>query len=208
MSLDLTLRNALSGIQSSQAALQTISNNIANANTDGYSRKIADPSSRVVDGRGFGVEIGEIRRSVDEGILALLRKETAVSEKLKQKENFMSQINKFFGRPEDNSSITHMISELGSQFDALAVSPESEAAQFMAVAAAEDVLREIKQMSDEVQRLRNEANTVLNATITEFNKHVEAVASINGQIINFTNSNLNATELQDQRDISLSLIHI
>ena len=204
MSLDLTLRNALSGIQSSQAALQTISNNIANANTDGYSRKIADPSSRVVDGRGFGVEIGEIRRSVDEGILALLRKETAVSEKLKQKENFMSQINKFFGRPEDNSSITHMISELGSQFDALAVSPESEAAQFMAVAAAEDVLREIKQMSDEVQRLRNEANTVLNATITEFNKHVEAVASINGQIINFTNSNLNATELQDQRDISLT----
>ena len=102
----------------------------------------------------------------------------------------MSQINKFFGRPEDNSSITHMISELGSQFDALAVSPESEAAQFMAVAAAEDVLREIKQMSDEVQRLRNEANTVLNATINEFNKHVEAVASINGQIINFTNSNL------------------
>ena len=88
MSLDLTLRNALSGIQTSQAALQTISNNIANANTEGYSKMIADPSSRVVDGRGFGVEIGEIRRSVDEGILKLLRKETGVSEKLKQKEIF------------------------------------------------------------------------------------------------------------------------
>ena len=110
MSLDLTLRNALSGIQTSQAALQTISNNIANVNTEGYARKIADTSSRVVDGRGFGVEVGEIKRSVDEGILKLLRKETAVSEKLKQKENFMSQINKFFGRPEDNSSITHMLS--------------------------------------------------------------------------------------------------
>ena len=153
VSLDLTLRNALSGIQSVKA-LQTISNNIANANTEGYARKIADPSSRVVDGRGVGVEVGEIKRSVDEGILKLLRKETAVSEQLKQKENFMSQINQFFGRPEDNSSITHMISELGSQFDALAVSPESDAAQFMAVAAAEDVLREIKQMSEEVQGLR------------------------------------------------------
>ena len=59
MSLDLTLKDALSGLQASQAALQTISNNIANANTEGYSRKKADPKSLVIGGKGFGVQIGD-----------------------------------------------------------------------------------------------------------------------------------------------------
>ena len=52
MSLELTLKDALSGLQTSQAALQTISNNIANANTEGYSRKQVAPSSLVIGGKG------------------------------------------------------------------------------------------------------------------------------------------------------------
>ena len=82
MSLELTLKDALSGLQTSQAALQTISNNIANANTEGYSRKQVAPSSLVIGGKGFGVEVGEVRRSVDEGILNLLRNETSKNKKL------------------------------------------------------------------------------------------------------------------------------
>ena len=96
MSLDLTLKDALSGLQASQAALQTISNNIANANTEGYSRKKADPKSLVIGGKGFGVEIGEVKRSVDEGILGLLRNETGKAKQLEKQDIFLSQINKFF----------------------------------------------------------------------------------------------------------------
>ena len=91
MSLDLTLKDALSGLQTSQAALQTISNNIANANTEGYSRKQVAPSSLVIGGKGFGVEVGEVRRSVDEGILNLLRNETSKNKKLEQQDTFLSQ---------------------------------------------------------------------------------------------------------------------
>ena len=204
MSLELTLKDALSGLQTSQAALQSISNNIANANTEGYSRKQVSPKSLVIGGKGFGVSVGEVRRSVDEGILNLLRNETSETRKLEQQDTFLSQINKFFGRPEDNSSITHKIADFASQFDALAVSPEVEASQFLAVNSGADVLRNLESLSDEIQRLRNTANNDINTTVTEFNLLVETIANINGQIVQFENSNLDGSELKDQRDRSLN----
>jgi len=204
VSLELTLQNALSGLQTSQIALQTISNNIANANTEGYSRQIVQQNARVIDGRGFGVELGQINRNVDEGILRLLRTETGTTQKLTLQENFLSQINQFFGRPEDNSSITHLMAELGSQFDALAVTPETEATHFMAVSAGKDILRELKQMSDEIQRLRSNANTKISSAITEFNTAVDTVFKANTQVVEFTISNLPTAESEDQRDRALN----
>ena len=53
MSLEITLLNAMSGLQTSQQSLQTISNNIANVNTEGYSRKVVDQAARIIDGSGY-----------------------------------------------------------------------------------------------------------------------------------------------------------
>ena len=146
MSLEVTLQNAISGLQTSKISLQVISNNIANVNTEGYSRKIIEQTSRVIDGRGFGVEIAQISRNVDEGILRQLRKESGTLEELTIKSSFLSQINGLFGRPSDNNSITHQISELASQFDSLAIAPETEATQFLTVKAAIDVIGELKRL--------------------------------------------------------------
>ncbi len=45
--------------------IQVISNNVTNANTEGYSRKIAQPSSVIVAGDGRGVVLGSLERVVD-----------------------------------------------------------------------------------------------------------------------------------------------
>ena len=50
MSLTLSLYSALSGLQTNQAALQIISENVTNANTVGYTRKIAHAQTVTVDG--------------------------------------------------------------------------------------------------------------------------------------------------------------
>ena len=89
MSLEITLANALSGLSASQLSLQTVSNNIANARTEGYTRKIIDQTSRVLDGVGYGVEITRITREVDAGVQRLLRTETGNESELKQKDKFL-----------------------------------------------------------------------------------------------------------------------
>ena len=54
MSLSATLANALSGLNVAQQALSVTANNVANANTPGYSRKVLDQEAVVVADRGAG----------------------------------------------------------------------------------------------------------------------------------------------------------
>ena len=68
-SLTLSLKTAQSGLATSQAALDAVSNNIANVNTPGYSRKIVNTEQRVLAGVGAGVQLAEITRAIDEGLL-------------------------------------------------------------------------------------------------------------------------------------------
>jgi flagellar hook-associated protein 1 len=206
VSLEVTLQNAISGLQTAKQSLQVISNNVANVNTEGYTRKIIEPTSRVISGVGFGVELANSTRNVDAGILRQLRTETSTFERLTVKESFLSQINSFFGRPEDNNSITHLLSDLGAQFDSLAVTPETEATQFLTVKAASDVLNELERMSDEIQRLRSDANIKIDGAITEFNNAADIIVALNSDVIQFNASNISIAELQDQRDKAINTL--
>ncbi len=59
MSLSIALHNALSGLQTNEAMIQVISNNVTNANVEGYTHKISQPASVTLAGDGRGVEAGE-----------------------------------------------------------------------------------------------------------------------------------------------------
>ena len=203
MSLEVTLQNAVSGLQTAKQSLQVISNNVANVNTEGYTRKTVEPTSRYIDGVGFGVELANSSRNVDDGVLRQLRTETSTLERLTVKESFLQQINSFFGRPEDNNSITHLLSELGAQFDSLSIRPEAEATQYLTVKAARDVLSELERMSDEIQRLRNDANIKIATAVREYNNAADTVVAVNANIIEFQASNISIADLQDQRDQAL-----
>ena len=54
MSLNAVLSNALSGLAVAQNAFAVTSNNVANVNTEGYSRQVAQQETVVIDGRGAG----------------------------------------------------------------------------------------------------------------------------------------------------------
>ena len=204
MSLEVALQNAISGLNTSKQSLQVISNNIANVNTEGYSRKIVEQTARVIEGTGYGVEISRISRDVDSGILRQLRTESGDLERLTVRQAFLSQVNSLFGRPSDNNSIVHHLSDLGAAFDSLAISPETEANQFLTVNAAVDVVNQLKLMSDEIQRLRSDSNLKLESLVEEFNSKMELVVSLNSDIIEFGASNVATADLEDQRDQALN----
>jgi flagellar hook-associated protein 1 FlgK len=204
VSLEITLQNAISGLQTTKQALQVISNNISNVNTEGYTRKITQQQERVVDGAGYGVEIANISRNVDEGVLRQLRTANGQNAQLSTADEFLKQVNTLFGKPEDNDSIAHRIADLGSQFDALAVTPETEATQFLTTKAASDVVDQFQQMSSELQRLRSEANTKITGAVTTFNSAMDSIVKLNAAIISFRASKVPTGELEDQRDQALN----
>jgi flagellar hook-associated protein 1 FlgK len=204
VSLELTLQSAISGMQTSKAALQTISNNIANVNTEDYTRKIVEQKSRTFDGKGYGVEIGAITRRVNQGVIKQMRGEMGTLENISVKQDYLTQLNSFFGTPADDNSISHKIGSLGSQFNNLAISPEISANHFATVNSAEDTALALRRMSEEVQYLRTSANGKLNETITKANKLLDEIVDLNTGIMSFTASQLSTAELEDQRDKSLN----
>jgi flagellar hook-associated protein 1 FlgK len=65
MSLNASLNTALTGLQVSQSLMRVTSNNIANAGTEGYTRKIGSLGSLSLGDVGAGVRIEDVTRQVD-----------------------------------------------------------------------------------------------------------------------------------------------
>ena len=112
------LRTAQSGLLTNQSALEAVANNIANVNTEGYSRKDIKLEARVVSGNGAGVQLGEVRRVIDEGLLKNLRSESATYEMLSSQGIYYERMQEMFGAPGDNTSIGHLIGEFTESMEA------------------------------------------------------------------------------------------
>ena len=129
MSLIESLLAAKNALQTTQAQLQITSGNIANLNTEGYTRKIAPQQSVVLDGQTAGVELTDIQRNVDENLLRQIRAQIAVLASQQIQSSYLERTQVLFGSLADNASIGHVITELGTALEALGNAPESVSAQ-------------------------------------------------------------------------------
>ena len=173
MSLTIALQNALSGLQANEAMIQVISNNVTNANTEGYTRKIAQPSSLIVAGDGRGVELGNLERVVDERLLSDLRTTLAAFGDAQAKEFYLSRILTQFGTLANNTNLGSMITDLATAMQGLAASPDSSAHRTEVVAAALALVRQLNDMSTEIQTLRFDADRDIAAKIDVINTELK-----------------------------------
>src|ERR1700741_2292156 len=103
MSLNLALTSAISGLSTAQAGLDVISNNIANVNTEGYTRKVFQPESIVLAGYGAGVQLGEIINNVDQNLLKDMRQQHSAVGLLQTSNSYFQRIQDTFGTTAGNS---------------------------------------------------------------------------------------------------------
>ncbi|HOT82840.1 MAG TPA: flagellar basal body protein, partial [Candidatus Defluviicoccus seviourii] len=101
------LRTSQSGLIANQRALSTVAQNIANVNTPGYSRKEPTLEQRVVDGNGAGVDLTQLKRTVDEGLLKTIRLETASLQEASVRQDYLGRVQTLFGSPESDTSLAH-----------------------------------------------------------------------------------------------------
>src|SRR3954469_2645748 len=97
MSLTLALNTALSGLQVAQSAIQVTSNNITNANTPGYSRKIANLETVVLGNTGAGVNMASVTRQVDNYLAREARSSSSDLTSLTTQNSYYEQMQSLFG---------------------------------------------------------------------------------------------------------------
>ncbi|MFM2129364.1 MAG: flagellar hook-associated protein 1 [Pseudomonadota bacterium] len=198
--ISVAMRSALSGLQVNQTSLGITSNNIANANTEGYTRKIADLQTVLIAGQGGGVEVSGIGREVSDFLIRDLRTQYSLLAENQVLDRYYSNTQDIFGPPGSSSSIAATVTELANRFQALSIDPESPAAQQDVVSAGLAVTRQLNKMSATVQDLRMEANKEIDKLVTEANTIVSNINELNSQISRNKALGRPTGDLEDQRD--------
>ncbi len=202
--LTTALRAAQSGLLTTQNAVTTSANNIANVNTEGYSRKIINFEQRVLAGAGAGVQLSDFTRAVDEGLLKDLRRELSQLNKLESQVSYYSRLQVEFGSPEANNSISHILNSFSQSAEALAVSPEKTLELNEFVRFANEVALKLQAMTEEIQALRVQADQEIERTVDEINTLSAEIAEANDLIIRNEAVDNDITSLLDQRDLALN----
>jgi len=203
VSLGASLQNALSGIQVSQSALNNASNNIANVNTDGYTKKIMGQASRVVGTSGSGVTKTGITRNVDTFLLSKIRNEAIMLGASDARSEYLGLTDDFFGTPSSNIGINALMNDLASSLDNISVDPTDNVARSTLVSRARDLADKINKTALDIQAVRNEIEGEIDTSIDQINTILTRIHSINTDISKNTISGADTATLEDQRDMML-----
>lgn len=206
MTLLGAISSARSGLAATQSAIDVASRNIASASVDGYTRKVQNYSTRVIDGRGGAVKVEEVTRNVNAQLQRDVREQSAVVEKLTIIEDFLSRLELDFGRPEDNSSISSKITDLKKSFQALATNPDQSTAQNDVIRAAEAVALALNGLSDSIQALRAEADQRIGDSVDIINESLTNIEALNNEIGARKTLGQSTADLEDQRDTLLQTL--
>lgn len=208
MSLTLALNTALSGLRTTQGAMSVISNNVSNANTEGYTRKVAQPSSRTLVGVGAGVDLSAVVRTVDSRVQADAREAATKLQALEVKEMFLTSVQQLFGSPGNQSTVGHTISSLAEAVDALGTTPESATVRNQAVQAALNLAEQVGDMADSLQDLRRDADRQITRSVEIVNTQLDRIAELNAKIKQNSAQNFPTGDLEDERDRALELLSV
>lgn len=205
MAGDLTqaLKAAQSGLLAHQAALDSVANNIANVNSVGYSRKIVNMEQRVVAGTGAGVQISDVIRRVDQGLMKSLRLEISKYQALDVQSNYYDRVQETFGAPGDNNSIAHIFEEFSNAVETLAVSADRTLEQSDVVRWGQNIVLKLQSMSNTIQDLRLQADKAIADIVERVNQLSTRIDELNDNIISNSTVGRDVTDLLDQRDGAL-----
>lgn len=201
--LTLALRTAQSGLLANQMALGAVANNVANANTEGYSRQVVNLEQRVLAGNGAGVQLAGLTRRIDEGLQKSFRVEAGALNAIAVQQSFFQRTQHLFGAPGDNNSLSHTLGRFTQAIESLAVAPQNALEQREMVRRADDVAIQFRHTSTAIQDLRLEADQRIGQAVTEINGLLDQVAGLNGKIVRNGATGHSVADLEDQRDRAL-----
>jgi flagellar hook-associated protein 1 len=193
-----------SGLLSYQRAMTTISHNIANANTQGYSRQRTQLTTLNPQGFGYGfvgagVGVSTIERVYDQFIVDQLRTQTSTSSSLNSYYDLASRIDNLLSDSE--AGISPTLQEFFNAVQAVSDSPGSTPARQVLLTSAESVVERMQYMYDSVNSLNKAMISNVTTTVDEVNALASSIADINQQIVLESRSfGQPPNDLMDQRD--------
>lgn len=199
---------ATTALRAFQRELDVTGNNIANANTDGYTRQrvnLVDTTPTLVDNvyEGNGVKIAGVDRIRDAFLDARNWAAQANSGKSDSLKSALGSIEGVFNEP-SNSGIASAVDSFYNAFSGLASNP-SDVGQKVKVQAAGNTLTSlVRQAYSNLSDIQNQQASSISDTITQIQNLSNQIADLNKQITAEAANNASPNDLIDQRDQAIT----
>ena len=188
-------------LSANELALQTLSHNIANVDTPGYSReaivlKTALPEPSAAGMLGNGVRVEEVRRFVDNYLNGAINSKNTDLQFQKTAEQYLGQMESILN--EDNAKLTQNLSGFFNAWQDLSTDPTSIPARVALEAQAENLSRSIQSIYGDLSNLQQQANNSIAQEVENVNRITTAIADLN-QRISEAGKDGQANDYLDQR---------
>ncbi len=203
-----TMSVALQAMLAQQGALEVVANNVANVNTPGYSREIAnfEESPPALNGNiliGTGVTLAGVE-SVRDNILNLrIDQESSQQSSLNSYVGAMDQVQSLFNETQ-GTGLQSYLTNFFNSFQSLSTDPPSSSLRQAALTAGQDLASAFSQTSDNLTQIRQGLDQSVVQTVDQVNSLTTQIAGLNQQIQDISNLGENPGALEDQRDSALT----
>ena len=208
--LNSIMDTSLSALFAAQAGLATTGHNIANANTEGYSRQetlftARRPDMTAVGAIGRGVEIQGIRRIQDDFVLNNLRSQTARGESYAAVDSALSEVESILGSV-DNDHLGNALSNFFKAWNAMSQPPITASMKENVVSSAVSLVTDLHSIDDSLTALETNIESSIQLEIGNLNRLLTQVADLNEQIMAAESGGEVANDLRDQRDLLITQV--
>ncbi|MFP4457658.1 MAG: flagellar hook-associated protein FlgK [Clostridia bacterium] len=205
MSMFNSLNIAKSGLFASQKAIELTGHNIANANTEGYTRQRLEMSSKPSlsfqgSSPGGGVSLDDITQVRDKYIDVQLRKENSVAKELEYKASGFEFIEGIIAEPTDYG-INAAMSDLFNSMEELSYNAEDLTLREIVVQNAVKLTDTFKSVSNGLVDYQRDLNSDLTMVVEEINSIGEQIQNYNQTIRDYENRGKQANDLRDKRNL-------
>ncbi|WP_149536006.1 flagellar hook-associated protein FlgK [Siccirubricoccus phaeus] len=202
MSLDLALSIARSGLAAVQRQLSVASQNVANADTAGYTKKSIAQAAMTVTDMPAGVRTADQQRSVDTALVNRMQSAGAAAAAATVRETLLTGVEQAHGATGSGDSLAEAVSGLQSAFIALRATPADAGEQRSVLDAAATLANRLNGISSAIGTARQQAQDGLVAEVDSANAALKEIAALTLQLRSGTARD--AAALEDRRDQALA----
>ena len=197
---------ASNAVASYQRALGTVSNNIANVNTEGYSRqdvvlKDTAPTKAANMFFGTGVALEAVKRQFDAFAESNLRNSTSDLSSQKPMVDYTKRVMDIMG--DKSVGLSSALDDFFGAANALSADPASSVLRSSFLRSSEGVSSRFAELSGQLGLVGTETNQALESTTKQVNTLTSQLALVNQNMANSATEDGQSAEILDRRDLIL-----
>lgn len=196
------------GLYVSQAGMSVTTNNISNANTDGYSRQSVNQTAvgaaAIYSGSsilGNGSQITSVDQTRDARLDQRYWQENTRLGDWETKSSALTEMESVLDISTSDSGFSTTFDDFYSALEDLAKDPSDSSTRTTVKETGQAICQYLNETSQRLTSLREDENNSISTTVDEINSYTQQIADLSDRISQAATTGANANDLKDQRGV-------